>query len=75
MSKVRVTFKVIPNDQRRQPSYYDFWDPTPTLLGRRLQDFSQGPVEVVIVRDGGLDWVNQVVDNINNGYDYWQRVA
>lgn len=75
MSKVRVTFKVIPNNKQWQTSYYDVWDPTPTLLGRRLQDHASGPVQVEIVRDGGLAWVNQVVDNINNGYDYWQRVA
>jgi hypothetical protein len=75
MNKVCVTFKVIPNDQRQRPSYYDFWNPTPTLLGRRLQDFARGPVEVEVVCDGGLAWVQQVVTNINNGYDYWQRVA
>jgi len=75
MSKVRVSFKVTPNDSRKPASYYDVWDPTPTLLGRRIQDHAKGPVEVEIYRDGGLDWVKQVVDNVNNGYDYWQRVV
>ena len=68
-----VTIIIHPRDKRRSPSCYDL--NTPTLLGRFLQDNQHNPRGTIsFVRGTELEWVQQVLKQLEAGHDFWERV-
>jgi hypothetical protein len=74
-----VTIMITPTDQRRCSVCYDL--STPTLLGRFLQDnqFDPETGSVVhgtlgFVRGLEIEWVQQVLAQLEAGHDFWERV-
>ena len=70
----RVTIKLTPTDKRRGPACYDIT--TPTLLGRFLYDNQNNPKATLeIIRGADLPWAQQVIQQLEAGHDFWERVV
>lgn len=74
-----VTIRIDPRDKRKSPACYDL--NTPTLLGRFLQDnrYDADTGAVVhgtlsFIRGTEYAWVQQVLAQVEAGYDFWERV-
>lgn len=78
-----VTVRIDPTDARKGPACWDLC--TPTLLGRFLQDNNfdadTGTVgarhapagTLCFIRGAELDWVQQVLAELEDGHDFWTR--
>jgi hypothetical protein len=74
-----VTIRIDPRDKRKSPACYDL--NTPILLGRFLQDnrYDADTGSVVhgtlsFIRGTEYAWVQQVLAQVEAGYDFWERV-
>jgi len=69
----RVVLVITPDDESQPATHYDIWNPTPVYLGRRIQDARSANVTVGIRNVDNIDFVEEVMNNVERGYDYWQR--